>query len=107
MAKPYSQDLRDRVLQAYHRGMKTRQIAGDFNISPDWARRLKQRRRDSGETGPRRMGSHGVTIVDRKQLAASMQAHPDATLAELRGLLGVHYALSTLCMALKKMGLTF
>lgn len=107
MARPYSQDLRDRVLQAYDRGMKTKQIAVVFNISPAWARRVKQRRRESGETGHRKMGSPGITIVDRKQLAALVQEHPDATLAELRSLLGVHCALSTLCMALKKMGLTF
>ena len=107
MARPYSQDLRDRVLQAYDRGMKTKQIADVFDISPAWARRVKQRRRESGETSHRRMGSPGITIVDRKQLAALVQEHPDATLAELRSLLGVHCALSTLCMALKKMGLTF
>jgi transposase len=87
--------------------MKTKQIAVVFNVSPAWARRVKQRRRDSGETSPRRMGSPGITIVDRKQLAALVQEHPDATLAELRRLLNVHCALSTLCMALKKMGLTF
>jgi len=107
MARPYSQDLRDRVLQAYDRGMKTKQIAVVFNISPAWARRVKQRRRESGEISHRKMGSPGITIVDRKQLAALVQEHPDATLAELRSLLGVPCALSTLCMALKKMGLTF
>ena len=31
MATPYSQDLRDRVLRAYDRGMKTKQIAVTFN----------------------------------------------------------------------------
>lgn len=107
MAKPYSQDLRDRVLQAYDRGMKTKAIAVVFNVSPAWARRVKQRRRETGETTHRRMGGPGITIVDRKQLAALVQEHPDATLAELRSLLGVRCALSTLCMALKGMGLTF
>jgi len=41
MASPYSQDLRDRVLAAYDRGMPTRQIADVFGVSPAWARRLK------------------------------------------------------------------
>jgi transposase len=107
MAKPYSQDLRDRVLQAYDRGMKTKQIAEVFNVSPSWARRVNQRRRETGETAHRKMGSPGITIVDRDQLAALIREHPDATLAELRSRLGVQCALSTLCMALKKMGLTF
>jgi len=107
MARPYSQDLRDRVLQAYDRGMKTKQIAELFSVSSSWARRVKQRRRETGETTHRRMGGPGVTVVDREQLAALVREHPDATLAELRSRLGVQCALSTLCVALKKMGLSF
>lgn len=107
MAAPYSADLRDRVLRAYGRGMKTRQIAHLFQISPAWARRVKQRQRENGETTHRRMGSPGITIVDRRQLAALVRENPDATLREIRSRLGVSCALSTLCMALRKMGLTF
>lgn len=107
MASPYSQDLRDRVLRAYDRGMKTRQIALTFHVSSSWARRVKQRRRETGELTPRRMGSPGVIIVDRAQLQSLVHEHPDATLAELRSMLGVQCALSTLCGALKQMGLSF
>ena len=107
MATPYSQDLRDRVLRAYDRGMKTKQIAEIFQVSPAWARRVKQRRRETGETTHRPMGGPGITIVDRNQLASLVRRHPDATLAELRTWLGVQCALSTLCQALKKMGLSF
>lgn len=107
MATPYSQDLRDRVLRAYDRGMKTKRISETFNVSPSWARRVKQRRRETGETSHRRMGSPGVTIVDRQQLAALVSKHPDATLAELRTELGVQCALSTLCQALRQLGLSF
>ncbi len=107
MATPYSQDLRDRVLRAYDRGMKTKQIAETFHVSSSWARRLKQRRRETGETTHRPMGGPGVTIVDRKRLAWLVREHPDATLAELRTWLGVQCALSTLCQALKQMGFSF
>lgn len=107
MATPYSRDLRDRVLQASDRGMKTKHIAKTFRVSPSWVRRVKQRRRETGETMHRPMGGPGVTIVDRQQLAALVREHPDATLAELRTYLGVQCALSTLCIALKKMGLSF
>ena len=34
MPAPYSQDLRDRVLRAYDRAMKTKQIAETFGVSP-------------------------------------------------------------------------
>jgi len=87
--------------------MKTKQIAELFSVSPSWARRVKQRRRETGETTHRRMGGPGVTVVDREQLSALVREHPDATLAELRSRLGVQCALSTLCVALKKMGLSF
>ena len=107
MATPYSQDLRDRVLRAYDRGMKTKQIAETFHVSSSWARRLKQRRCETGETTHRPMGGPGVTIVDRKRLASLVREHPDATLAELRTRLGVQCALSTLCQALKQMGFSF
>ncbi len=107
MPAPYSQDLRDRVLRAYDRGMRTKQIAEIFGVSRAWARRVRQRRRETGKTTAKPMGGPGVTIVDREQLAALVREHPDATLAELRKYLGVECALSTLCMALKKMGLSF
>jgi len=107
MATPFSQDLRDRVLLAYGRGMKTRQIALTFSVSPSWARRVKQRKRETGETSHRPMGGPGFTIVDRSQLALLVRQRPDATLAELRTMLGVRCALSTLCIALKKMGFSF
>ena len=106
MPVPYSQDLRDRVLRAYDRGLKTAQIARMLEVSPAWARRVKQRRRETGETTSKPMGGPGVTVVDRVQLAALVHKYPDATLAEFRAHLGVPCALSTLCVALKKMGLT-
>jgi transposase len=87
--------------------MKTKQIAETFHVSASWARRVKQRRRETGETTHRPMGGPGVTIVNRERLASLVHAHPDATLAELRTLLGVQCALSTLCQALKKMGFSF
>jgi transposase len=47
MGAPYSQDLRDRVLAAYDAGKRTGEIAESFQVSPAWARRVKQRRRRS------------------------------------------------------------
>jgi len=107
MPAPYSQDLRDRVFAAYDRGMSTKQITEMFEVSPAWARRIRQRRRETGETTPRPMGSPGVFKVDRVRLAEVVREHPDATLMELRDRLGVQCAISTICMALKKMGFTF
>lgn len=107
MAAPYSQDLRDRVLAAYDRGMPTKAIAEVFAVSPAWARMVKQRRRDLGETAPRPMGGATVVKIDRARLAELVKQRPDATLKELRGMLGVQCAESAVCMALKKLGLSY
>jgi transposase len=107
MASPYSQDLRDRVLAAYDRGMSTGEIAELFGVSRAWARRLKQRRRETGQTGPRPMGGATVIKIDRTRLAELVREQPDATLEELRRRLGVQCTISAVCMALKAMGLSF
>ena len=107
MGAAYAQDLRDRVLAAYDRGMKTKQIANLFQVSPAWARRVKQRRRQTGETTPRPRGGATVVKIDRQRLAALVREQPDATLAELADRLGAGCGISAICMALKRMGLSF
>jgi transposase len=107
MASPYSQDLRERVLTAYDRGMPTKRIAEVFGVSPAWARRLKQRRRETGETGPRPMGGATVIKIDMARLAELVRAQPDATLRELRERLGSVCGEPAICMALKRLGLSF
>ena len=106
MGMPYSQDLRDRVLAAQDRGMRTKQIADLFEVSRAWVRRVKQRRRDYGETTPRKMGGPGVPKIDRDRLAALVREQPDATLKELRDRLGVECGEPAISMALKAMGLS-
>ncbi len=107
MATPYSQDLRDRVLAAYDRGMKTGQIAETFAVSPAWTRRVKQRRREHGETSPRKMGGRRTVKIERKRLRELVAERPDATLNELRDALGVECGISAVWAALKAMGLSF
>jgi transposase len=107
MTRPYSQDLRDRVLASYDQGKRTKQIATLFQVSSSWARRVKQRRRETGETTHRPMGAPLVWKVDRSHLAKLVGERPDATLGELRESLGVQCALSTICVALKKLGFSF
>jgi len=107
MGAAYSQDLRDRALAAYDRGMKTGRIAEVFAVSPAWCRRIKQRRRETGEVMPRKMGGPGVRKIDRAHLRELVGEHPDATASELRAMLGVRCSDSAIYQALKKMNLTF
>jgi transposase len=107
MGAPYAQDLRDRVLAAYDRGMKTKQISDVFQVSRAWARRVKQRRRETGETGPRPMGGATVIKIDLVQLADFVRQRPDATIKELHAMLGVDCVESAVFKALKRLGLSF
>jgi len=107
MGAAYSQDLRDKVLHAYDRGMKTRQIAQAFDVSPSWLRRVAQRRRELNEISPRPMGGKRFEKIDRVRLAQLVAQRPDATLAELREALGVVCAISAMGAAVKKLGFSF
>ncbi len=107
MAAPYSIDLRHRVLGAYDRGMQTKEVSENFRVSPAWARRVKQRRRENGELTPRPMGGKRFEKIDRVRLAELVARQPDATLEELRERLGARCAISAICTALKRLGLSF
>ena len=108
MPIPYSQDLRDRVIAACDRAMKTKQIADIFGVSTSWVRRVKQRRREYGEVAPRPPEpAVRYAKIDRVRLCELVETYPDATLAELRSMLGVQCAESAIWRALDKMGYTF
>ena len=107
MGVAYGQDLRDRVLGAYGRGMKTKQIAEVFQVSSSWARRVKQRLRESGETSPRHRGGATVIKIDLVRLADLVRRRPDATIRELHAILGADCCESAVGLALKRLGLSF
>jgi transposase len=107
MGAAYSQDLRDKVLAACDRQMKTKWVAEVFSVSPAWVRRVKQRRRECGETSPRKTGSPGVRKIDRERLAELVREQPDATIRELRERLGIQCSDAGVGAALKAMDLSF
>ena len=51
--KAYSMDLRVRVLADATPGWPTPAVAPKYRVSAAWVRRLKQRRRETGEIAPR------------------------------------------------------
>ncbi|MBU0641140.1 MAG: IS630 transposase-related protein [Planctomycetes bacterium] len=71
------------------------------------ARRVKQRRREAGETAPRPRGGAAVIKIDLDRLAGLVKQRPDATIKELHALLGVDCVESAVCLALKRLGLSF
>jgi transposase len=107
MGAAYSQDLRDRVIAARDGGMKTKRVAALFRVSASWVRRVMQRRREHGETGPRPRGGATVVKVDLEQLRRLVEQQPDATAKELHARLAVACSVSAVDMALRRAGLSF
>lgn len=107
MGAAYSQDLRDRVMQAKDRGMKTKAVADLFNVSASWVRRVMQRRRELGQTRPQPRGGATVIKIDMDRLRQLVQEQPDATTHELHARLGAKCSLSAVDMALRRAGLSF
>jgi transposase len=109
MPKPYEQDLRERVLAAYDRGKQTKEIADTLGVSPAWARRVKQVRREEQRTTRLPMGGVRVVKVDLEQLRKLVEQQPDATIPELHHRLGGkdRCSESAVGMALQRLGLSF
>ena len=107
MGASYSRDLRDRVLGARDRGLKTKEVADLFSVSASWVRRVMQRRREHGQTAPRPRGGMTVVKIDMERLRQLVQEQPDATTRELHRRLGIACSESAVGMALKRLGLSF
>jgi transposase len=107
--KAYSLDIRVRILEDCDSGMTTRQLATKYRVSESWVRRLKQRRRETGEVAPRRRrsGKGPKWAVHAERLKALVEEKPDATLQELRRSLGEMVSVPTLSRALRALHLTF
>jgi transposase len=107
MAVAYSQDLRDRVIAARERGLKTKHVADLFGVSRSWVRRVIQRKRDCGESRPRPRGGVTVIKIDLERLRQLVQQSPDATARQLHQSLGINCSISAVDMALRRLGLSF
>lgn len=106
--RAYSMDLRERVLADCDAGVRTISVARKFSVSASWIRRLKQRRRESGEIAPRRgkTGPKPKLAEYEEKLEELVREKPDATLSELRDKVGVKVSLNTVWRTLKALGLT-
>jgi transposase len=105
----YSLDLRKRVLARCDAGHGTKQIAEEFDVSPAWVRRLKQRRREHNTIASlvRKLpDQHKLKEDDRRELRQLVDQNPDATLVELRKMLGGKASVVTVWRALRDLRLS-
>lgn len=106
----YSVDLRKRVLADCDAGTGTKQVATKYQVSESWVRRLKQRRRESGAIAalPRSGGRPAKIVGARtKRLKELLTKHPDATLHELHRRLRLNCSVSTVHLAVIRLGMSY
>lgn len=104
----YSMDLRTRVLQDSEAGMGSDAVAEKYRVSRSWVDRVKQRRRETGETAPRKQTRWRRPILagQEDRLTALMLDQPDRTLTELRDALGTTASLATIWRAIDRVDFT-
>ena len=107
--KPIPLGQRKAVLADCDGGMGTLAVAIKHGVSESWVRRLKQRRRETGEIEARppikKTPPKWRAYAERMQ--AIVTARPDITLRELRDELGVQFSLQMLSLALRTLKYTF
>ena len=79
--KAYSQDLRQRVLQAINAGASQATVAKTFSVSVATIKRYLKQRRETGHVLPKAIPGRPAVkgAVLQAHLRAQLEAHPDAT----------------------------
>jgi transposase len=105
---PYSQDLRQRVLDTVQRREGSlRQIARRFLVSVSFVTRLLRTHRDTGALEPKPHGGGNPPVLtpeDLERLRELIRQQPDASLEECRQRLGVSCSTMTISRALRRLG---
>lgn len=106
-----SLDLRVRILASYDQKEGTREeIAHRYKVSVGMVKKLIQRRRHTGDIGPRyhRCGRKpGRVAAQRQTFRQLLGRKPDMTLEELRRATALNCTLPAIHYVLEKMGLTY
>jgi len=104
--RPYSNDLRERIVAAIDRGEHSlRQLAHLFSVSLSFLVRLLQQRRATGSLQPKPHRGGPARKLDAaavRRLLELVRQQPDATLTELRDRLGIPCHIATIARVLRK-----
>lgn len=106
--RPYSVDLRERVLADFDAGMGNDAVARKYRVSPRWVYNLRKLRETTGDIAPRRgrTGPKPKLAEHTERLLQLVEEQPDATLEELRKRLGVAVCVTTVWNTLRALGVT-
>jgi len=112
MTRPYSNDLRERVVSAVNAGDSCRAVAARFGVSISSVVKWAQRYRRTGSVAPGKMGGHRRRVLEpyRDFIADRLNQEPHLTLHRLKDELaarGVAVSHNTVWMFLRHAGLRF
>lgn len=107
----YSMDLRKRVVTASESGQPIASVAKRFSVTWPTVRNWVDRHH-RGELPPGTPGTPGpkgpmkLTAEDEQRMRDAVAAHPEITAKQLMPMLSVSVVESTVCRALKRLGLS-
>ena len=112
MAKPYSMDLRERVMAAITSGQGRESVALRFEISLSSVGRYIKRFREKGALAPDKFGGHKrYALADEEERLRGWIAEcPDMTLAEIKARLheiGIEVGQTAISNFLRHLGLRY
>jgi transposase len=104
MGKPYSMDLRERVMAAIDEGMSTHQAAARFSIGIATAGAWARLKRSTGEIRPARQGKPKGSVLDAHAdfIFGLIGEVPDITLNEIADRLAEERAVKVVSTAVWK-----
>jgi transposase len=109
MARPYSDDLRYKLLEAYDEGQGSlAELSEQFGVSASWAWKISATRKRTGRTERPSYRPGRKRRVNLEALAGLLRDHADATLVELQTELesktGLRVSTQHLWRVVKRMG---
>lgn len=112
MTRPYSLDLRERVVAQVVAGRTVREVAQLFGVSVSCVVKWSQRARATGSPAAKQVGGYRRRKLagERAWLLARLEERPDMTLAELQRALaarGIEVGISAIWSFLDREGLSF
>jgi transposase len=112
MAKPFSDDLRERMVRAVEAGRSRHEVGRIFGVSASCVIKLMGRYRESGDFRPHKFGGYKrPVLIEHEQTVRSLvSARPDLTISDLRNelaALGINVGRSSVGRFLQRLQLTF
>ena len=86
MARPLSNDLRERVIARHEAGESIRSVASRFDIAPSTVSKWARRRRETGSLGPAQFGGYRRRLLEphRDLVHSLVVERPHRPVRELR-----------------------